>query len=508
MCNKTDRRQSGIKRYVIHIYILLALALGIGVYLIITTVIIAKDGVKYIEYAQKFENATIEIMLEQDYHPGYPVILLGVHKTMSLFRDKGSVFGWIYSAQSAALLFRLLSIGVLYFIGKELVGPVSSFWAVLIIVLLPLPARYGSNALSDWPHLFFLTTGFFLAVRAAISGKLHLFALAGLTAGVGYLVRPECAQVVIYGLLWLMLDLVVRKTSNWPKTVFAAVLLLVGFLLVAAPYMKLKGALFPKKNLGRFALQAQSRDSSENQTQQRPSTLDTPDVAGPGTVKALVKLVGNVGDTLEWVFVPAWIVGLYISFRKTSLYKARQFFVTALVVINVVLMIWLYIKHGYMDKRHTLPLVLFTIYYVPGGLEVMASWLQKVKTRNIKRQVNNKQLVFCVLLAIGIGVCIPQLLRPLNHEKLFLRKAAQWLIENTDKNDIVATSDARIAFYAERSRMDYDENANQKAAKYAVAVIKKKDIGSDNVKKHRRSVVFSMESEDKKARVVIYGKPR
>ncbi len=42
------------KRDLIHIAILAAIALVIGVYLIATTVLIAKDGVSYIELAQQF----------------------------------------------------------------------------------------------------------------------------------------------------------------------------------------------------------------------------------------------------------------------------------------------------------------------------------------------------------------------------------------------------------------------------------------------------------------------
>jgi 4-amino-4-deoxy-L-arabinose transferase-like glycosyltransferase len=387
MHNQHEHRQSAIKQEVIHLSVLLTIALCIGIYIILTTAVIATDGVKYIEYARNFDSDAIKTMLEEDAPPGYPVMLLGVQKVTGLFSESRSVFSWIYSAQSTSLVCRLLAIVMLYFIGKELVGTTFSFWAVLIIVLLPLPARYGSDALRDWPYLFFLATGFFLLLRAAISGKLLLFALAGITAGMGYLIRAECAQLIIYGSLWLLLQLFARKTSDWPKVAFAVVLLVLGFLVLAGPYIKLEGAVFPSKNLGRFALDSQSFDCSGNQVRQLPSTLYSPDPVRPSTAEALVKWGGNIGDTLEWFFVPAWIIGLYKSFRKTSLFEPRQFFVVVLIILNMILMLWLYTTYSIMDKRHTLPLVVFTIYYVPVGIEALASWLQSIRTRKTKRSL-------------------------------------------------------------------------------------------------------------------------
>ena len=169
--------------------------------------------------------------------------------------------------------------------------------------------------------------------------------------------------------------------------------MLVSFLIIAGPYMGLKAAPLPKKSI---------------------DIRDVADFRGSSTAEASVKLGGNVGDTLEWVFVPAWVIGLYRSFRKPSLYKTPHFFIVAFVVLNVILMVWLYTTYSYMDKRHTFPLVLFTIYYVPGGVELLASWLQNIKSKKDNWAINNKQLVFYVLLAIGIAVCVPQLLRPLN----------------------------------------------------------------------------------------------
>ncbi len=60
--------------------ILLAVALCIGVYLIGTTVLISKDSVTFIKFAQKLGTAPARTMVDEFQHPGYPWLILAAHK--------------------------------------------------------------------------------------------------------------------------------------------------------------------------------------------------------------------------------------------------------------------------------------------------------------------------------------------------------------------------------------------------------------------------------------------
>ncbi len=202
--SKTERPQRAVSKEasrlverqdLINIAILIAIALVIGVYLIATTVLISKDGVSYIERAQKFSSNPIGII--KAHPPGYPFLILVAHKCAALFADDSSVFTWIYSAQSVTLLCRLLAIIPLYFMGKLLVGGKNSFWAILILIFLPFPTKVGCDTVREWPYLLFLATGFFFLLWNVGRGKLWPFSLVGLSSGLGYWIRPECAQLVV-----------------------------------------------------------------------------------------------------------------------------------------------------------------------------------------------------------------------------------------------------------------------------------------------------------------------
>jgi hypothetical protein len=496
---KMTDKQSSRSRAIIHISILLAVALCVGVYLVSTTVLIAKDGITFIEYARNLETSPIEAMKSEYQHPGYPFLIVVAHKIAKIGHSGSSLRSWIYSAQAVALIFRLLTVVLLYFVGKKIVGERFSFWAILILILLPDAAEYGSDALSDWPYIFFLSAGFLLLIQGAASGKWWLFGFSGLAAGMGYLIRPECAQVVVFGTLWLGLQVFYSgRIISKRKAVFAFALLLVGFLIIAGPYMKLKGAVFPKKQLVQFVPNTQSSEVYKQGIQICSNSVYAAGFVPSDIAGALGKLVQRVSETLMWFFVPALLIGVYKYFRKRDWHEPERFFTIALIALNVSVMILLYCKFGYMSRRHTLPLVVFTIFYVPVGLEALASWLGE------KLSKATANFWFMVLLVIGIAICSPKLLRPIRAEKQSYRDAARWLAKNTDEKDIIAVSDSRIGFYSGRRGVEYNGRAVPKEAQYVVKIFEGKNNTPSGEEMLQAKEVFSIEGKDKESKVIIY----
>jgi hypothetical protein len=499
---KMTDEQSSRSSSVIHISILLALALCVGIYLVSTTVLIAKDGITFIEYAKELETSPVETMKSEYQHPGYPFLIVVAHRIAETGHKLSSIQGWIYSAQAVTLVFRLLAVILLYFVGKKIVGERFSFWAILILVLLPDAAEYGSDALSDWPYIFFLSAAFLLLIQGAVSGKWWVFGSSGLVAGMGYLIRPECAQVVVFGTMWLGLQVFYpRRIISKRKAVFAFALLLVGFLIIAGPYMKLKGTAFPKKQLVQFVPDTQSSEVYGQGIQIYSNDVCAASFAPSDIAGALDKLVQRISETLMWFFVPALLIGAYNYFRSHDWREPEKFFVIVLIALNVLIMILLYCKFGYMSRRHTLTLVMFTIFYVPIGIKTLASWLGEKFSNKA-----NTDFWFIILLVIGITICIPKLLRPIRAEKQSYRDAARWLAENTDEGDIIAVPDSRIGFYSGRRSVGYNGWAVPKEAQYAVEVFDKKKDMPSNKEMLRMKEVFSTGEKGKKEKVVIYSR--
>lgn len=447
------------KQDVIHIAILLVVALVIGIYLIATAVLIAKDGVSYINYAKGLAVAPLKIICDcsgyapHEYTPGYPFLILVAHKVASLFSEGSSILTWIYSAQATALFCRVLALIPLYFIGKELVGGKLSFWAILILVLLPYPARFGSDALRDWPHLLFLATGFLLLFLAARYGKWLMFAVVGLVAGFGYMIRPMCAQLLVYGVLWLIFSIFASKcerTMSRAKLVGGLALLVIGFAVVVVPYMKIKGEILPARLRQFMEIFSCSIHSG---IQEQSGSNCAAELMPADIAKAFGKLISSISENLMYYFVPALFIGMYYYFRKRPKGELT-IFITTFLLVNIIVAAARYCISPQLSKRYILPLITFIVFFVPAGLQIIGGWMDEILCKTIYRGEPSRKGArqwFFILLIIGLGICVPKLFRPLRVEKKGYRLAAEWLKDNSAEEDVIVVPDKRIGFYAGRS---------------------------------------------------------
>jgi hypothetical protein len=242
-----------IKSGVLHLVLLIGLCSAIGAYLILTTSLITKDGVFYIEQARLI--ATDPVAVCRRYPPGYPFLIWAGHRVASFFAEGDSPARWACSAQTVTLLCRVLALIPLYLLGRRLAGAANSFWALFVLVILPYPAFYGSDVLREWPYLLFLGTGMLLLHWGLASRRWWVLGLVGLDAGLGSLIRPECAQLILYAGLALI---VVRRegaasvcagrriaSPRGATARYPAFLLLGGFVAPVLPYVHASGGLLP-----------------------------------------------------------------------------------------------------------------------------------------------------------------------------------------------------------------------------------------------------------------------
>jgi len=482
---KDKKRQRGLvigknenrlieKRDLVHVAVLLAIGLAIGVYLIATTVLIAKDGVFYIERAQQFASNPIKII--KAHPPGHPFLIFVAHKFISLFSNSSSVQGWIYSAQGVTLLCRLLALIPLYLIGKLLVGGKNSFWALLILIFLPYPARIVCDVVREWPYLLFLATGFFFLLWGAKYDKWWALGFVGLSAGLGYLIRPESAQLVVYGFLWAAISMFRSKlwdVSRW-KALVGLTLLIIGFAIPAVPYMKCTGKIVPPKIY--HIMQSFSFDSLTDKTDiptanAANSKYYTAKIAPDYILKAFDEIFKTTGENLMWFFVPMLLIGFWYHFQRNAEYEER-FLITAFITTNVVIIIlrYYYIQL-HVSQRWSLPLITFTIFYIPVGLGIVGNWLDnRFPMNKQKSDISRKKrcIWFLVLLLVGICICLPKLFRSIRIEKQRYKETAEWLRKNTTPKDIIAGPDRRISFYAERKGVLFAGDRLPGSCKYAI----------------------------------------
>ena len=488
----------------INLLILVCVAAIIGVYLIVTAVLISQDSVFYIERSQQIDSEPVKII--RQHPPGYPFMIFLAHKFTVLFTKNSSVYTWIYSAQSVTLLCRLLVLIPIYFIGKLLVGRRNSFWAVLILLLLPHSADFGSDVLREWPHLLFLMTGFLFLLRAAKDGKWWMFGIVGLCAGLGHMIRPECAQLIVYGVLWLLIRLVFpRCNMSRPRLIYSLLILLISFTVMIVPYTKIRQRVLPVQlktlistNQTTMPLNINGYNSNNNDVYL--SSFIPGRIAG-----GIAELAKELTEGMMYFFLLMFLVGAYWRFRKSSkLTNIESFFWPIFVLSNAIMLVLLYCNYEYISTRHCLPLISFLCFYVPTGLQVTANWFAG-RSSELSQEINkNSKIWFFVLLLIGVTICIPKLVSPMRIEKKGYRYVSQWLRANTSQEDIIAVPDKRIFFYAEREGFLHESGKLSPETKYIVRILGNGEEGADIGGTIREEFSVWVDERQKKRRFVIY----
>lgn len=498
--NKSDKALTHL-----HLSILIGITLVIGLYLIVTATMVSKDGIYYIERAQHLQTDPATAIKGRYF--GFPLLICATHKLFTMMFDGPEFKMWLYSAQSITLACRIMALIPLYYIGKLLVGIRKSFWALLILVLLPYPARFGSDILREWPYILLLSTGFLFLLKGAKEKRPWMFGVAGLAAGIGMLIRPECAQLVIYGILWLVIAFIVPQDNMGRiKVALSLMALLIGFSIIAAPY-----ATQVKTRILSTKFQLLFSDSSKVEPDNLPElNISNSDnslkasIAPLRVVKAVARLFEELSDNLYYFFLPPMIIGLLHRFRKRDLIKKpEKFFEVAFIGLNMLLMILLYYNGGYISRRHCLPLVLLLIFYVPTGLEIMSGWWANKFSKNPESIERDSMRLCLVLIGIGILCCLPRLLTPMRIDKRSYINAANWLKENTSTDDRIAVPDRRLYFYAERKGMQYGDIDSIPMADYVVTITK----GEKKKPKYQQEIVEQYEvllNKRKQKILVVY----
>ncbi|MHB9069806.1 MAG: glycosyltransferase family 39 protein [Sedimentisphaerales bacterium] len=492
------KKQLAEKQDVINIAVLVMIALVIGVYLIATTILVNKDGVIYIEQAKNF-SSNPSLGMRGTYPPGYPFLIYTTHRIAALISNNVSVESWIYSAQSVSLLCRMLSLIPLYFIGKLLVGTRNSYLALLILIFLPYPAEYGSEIVREWPNLFFLATAFLFLLLGTANGNWLMFAAGGLFAGIGYMIRSECGQIVLYGMLWLLVSLFIPKASiNRLKALGLTIILIIGFLIPAVPYSIMRGEVLPPK-LKEVVI---SDKNFQSERIEKPAYIAS--VMPKDVLKAFGKLTERIGENLMYFFLLPLAVGLYYHFRRPKeLLADGRLFISALVILYATMMMMLHINFGYMSRRHFMPMIVFTVFYIPTGLLIIAEWIGGINIKGNEDKQKNTQKWFFILLTTGMLICFVKLSGITGAERKGYREAAAWLNKNTAVADIIAVPDLRISFYAERKGLLNESGGLTADIKYAVRTVKKTGDSEKNIPSGM-SEVWSSPTSKRGGVVLIY----
>ncbi len=425
------------------LFILVAVLLGI--FKSATFRCISNDSVTFLEFTDQLHTAPGEAIRAYDQHPGYPTLVWFVQKGMGLWTDNLTLEQKILSGQLVTGVCKIITLAVLYLLFGRFGPPKTALLHVFLILLIPVYAENGGDALSDWPCLMFTATALLLYLDGIRTDKTRCFILSGIASGLAYLIRPEGAFVVIVaGIYFALIPL--RKSQQRIPALKCLLMMGLTAALFAAPYMAYKGSLLPKKIL----------NSNRNKTVQAQPTppaseaIKTDDALGqpvrcgfmPDIFKAPLRFIDKLANVIYLLIVPI-AIAIFFKLRRFSRLEVNDQVLTIFLVVWFGLLMWLYCYAGYISHRHIMPFVLFSMAWCGKGMALFA--------RRCGSTVDKRRRFASAFIIVAIVIFIPKLFRPAHADKAHYTALGIWLNKNIPQDARLGVFDNRIGFYAQRA---------------------------------------------------------
>lgn len=406
------------------------------------------DGLRYIRHAQQIERgAWRDGLVGSIDHPLHPLGLVAAHAVIG----GDDPVSWQRAAVALAFGCVVLLVIPVYLLARDVFGDDSAWLGTLLFVANPLVSSIVVNVLSESTFLLFWAWGLWAAVRFLREGRFTWLPLAIGFGILAYLSRPE-GMLLPAALVATLLLLPLHGSTriNWPRWWRAMAFLVVGSLLLAGPFMALKGGPGTKPAIARvLGLAPASPPGALERERPLPAsqTVTTTYLLATGRMLRVIR--GAVSTPL----LPLAALGLWMVPAVPSRARVLLFF-SLILLASAVGLVRLHATGGYCTVRHGLVPALFLILAAGRGLtrlleriSVPGKWFGLAQER-----LRPGPVVWGVVLLL---LLVPPLSSALGHAGRTpfdtYYDTGAWLAENTQKTDKVLDLSDWSLFFSKRS---------------------------------------------------------
>ncbi len=501
-----------------YIWALILLSTVVRIYAWYFTPVVGRDAFDFVSIARRFAEGDFITGLQHPFHPLYSLLI-------SFVSQCG--FELILAGRIVSLVLSILTVVVLYVVGEKMFNKTIALIAAFILAIHPYAVRLAVDVMSESTYFFFYVTGFGLGYIAIKTKRPYIFFLTGLFSAFAYLTRPEGVSILLITGLWPFVQFVksvpvlknfgnrlppyVEKRAILASSIKSISLLLVGFFLLAAPYIFcIKGetggwTLTKKKRLSQITgvellLDVEEKSGSGIEQNKDDGALSSTDayiawlsgqenldmqslnadfdianalkyVPEKSYSKTLYNVVWQYIDSLHYPLLLFLIIGIVCLFRKPG-GDFLNIYILVYIAIFLFVLFFLRKSNGYASYRHLMNIVLVTLFWVAIGLNRSYFWVVErglARKRAVTVDGSNwwkcgqqtmdiRSRGFIVLLCILSLLILPKTLKPHRTSKIVRKEAGLWLKDYDPGNKIVLTDKLVVALYADASGIELPIN--------------------------------------------------
>jgi hypothetical protein len=416
-------------------------ALGIRLYLSLTSYCIAGDGVGYLAMAREFAAGAPAKALAAVFSPLYPWIIAAIHP---LIPD------WELAGNLVSAILGSAAIATVYLMTREAFARADvAIGAAVLAAIHPDLAAYSASVRTEAGFVFLLTAAMWLLIAGLKRNRIAIVAAAGACGGLAYLYRTEAIGLPFFVIGFMPAAALWRRRWSLRWTAAATTTFAVSFFIVASPYLIYLREATGHWSVGReFAAATMSRMG-----ELAPNTMPWDQLAYSNSVSPFTPLLAHPGLYLEKV-VGDFFVSLY------GFFQALGAILTALLIVGL----W---RRGrtLFDSFAETMLAMFTAFYIVGfsfsntGARFMGhlipftfGWvmigLETASDALSRFSAGSRVPRSAPAIAIAL-IMLPQTLWPIGYDMRGVRYAGEEIARRTaGRPAAVVARDGRFAYYA------------------------------------------------------------
>ena len=468
--------------------LVLAVCAGERVWLARHAEVIARDGTVYIQMARQWSHDPAAVIRDFDYHPGYPVAIVGAHRVIEALEVADGRAAWELAGRSVSVLAGVAAVAAVWCFAGLTFGWRIAWISALVFGVGRKWSALGADVLSDslmvclamWALVVMIVAANCLKRRSPWA--LVVAAVVGLLAGGSYLARPEGMVVLVLGVgLWGVMAL--RGQSPWRLTVGAGATAAATALAAALPYILAIGGFTKKKptwalttkagcavllagaaiglwHLVRYARRHPSRrlllatmvgallisGALFVWAPDVRSVLESLKTFGAETAEALHPVVAG----LVCVWLVAWIAQHLLGRRaRPDLLPLPKpecgLLILGLQIVFVGVLLGLYQGHGYISERHVM---LCAAAFAPLAGAAVVSMARGTVAIAGRSRLREPAVAFVITVVISAFLVGHALSKPLHAGKGGYRQAGEFVACQSDKGQTVWADESWVFHYS------------------------------------------------------------
>jgi 4-amino-4-deoxy-L-arabinose transferase-like glycosyltransferase len=484
------------------LFLILALAFCLRIFLIIYPEVIHNDATEYIRNAKQ--------ILSGDWTGGkapplYPFLIALAHSLTQNYELAGILVSVIFGS--------LIVLPVFYLgrsIFNEKVGIVSS----LLAAVHPFLYISSGSVLTESTYHFLLATSVFFGWKAFCKGRLLDILLFSLFTALAYLTRPEAIGFLFVFAIWILLVHPPDAKRLWIKKLGIIVVATLSFLIFSSPYL-----IQIRKETGRWGISKKVSLSMGSLSEEENAPSIEAIKKGGMTLSSFVKnpllVSGKVGVgffqslyKFQQVYNPMLsflaVLGLIFLFAQKRRKTLRGSFY---LISYFIFFFGLVLPFFWITRRYTSQLISIAIPWAALGFLVFTEWIHQRWKFVVSKERFTTVLILIVLIILFVQ---GRVIHPREH-RFIQREAGLWMRGHLPRGAKVMSPLPQEAFYAELPwvRMpegSYDEILKEARFKKVQYLIVDESIEKDSpdfVEKSRGGDLIQLRDWERKSRRIV-----